>query len=286
MPCYYSGVKKYQAQNALEYQASVTPAFAEQRCSTPAPVPPRRAPSHSRGSRSRKLTRWLFPPEPPAVAHTQAGAPDPGCRREARRGRAAAGRKGGAAGPALRAAPWRLPPAEPSPRGRRQCWGAAAARHVPAACPRAGLASGDTRATAAAWGGRTAPGRLPRPRDLAPRGQDGGAQSCQRAVGRRWVRAAAGQEETQPRSLGGGRAAAERAPPARAPEGCGTGGPAEVGTPSRSPGAPRRGAWRCVRGQPSAGSGCAPSNAAALCGSALGAHRLQERFPLGFIWSS
>lgn len=84
MPCYYSGVKKYQAQNALEYQASVTPAFAEQRCSTPAPVPPRRAPSHSRGSRSRKLTRWLFPPEPPAVAHTQAGAPDPGSRLQAR----------------------------------------------------------------------------------------------------------------------------------------------------------------------------------------------------------
>lgn len=108
MPCYYSGVKKYQAQNALEYQAGVTPAFAEQRCSAPAPVPPRRAPSHSRGSRSRKLTRRLFPPEPPAVAHTQAGAPDPGSRLQAR-GAARPGGKG--------ALPAR--PSEPRPDGCR-----------------------------------------------------------------------------------------------------------------------------------------------------------------------
>lgn len=144
---YYSGVRKYQVQKSLQYQAGVTPALAERRRSKAEPVPLRWGLSHSLASRSRKPPSTVIPARSRAHAGRGSGS---WLRREARRGPAADGREGGAAGPARRAAPWRLPPAELSPWGQRQRSSEGTARHLPAVRPRAGLASGDTRATAAA----------------------------------------------------------------------------------------------------------------------------------------
>lgn len=256
---YYSGVRKYQVQKSLQYQAGVTPALAERRRSKAEPVPLRWGLSHSLASRSRKPPSTVIPARSRAHAGRGSGS---WLRREARRGPAADGREGGAAGPARRAAPWRLPPAELSPWGQRQRSSEGTARHLPAVRPRVGLASGDTRATAAAWGVRTAPGRLSRPRDFVPSGQDGGAQSCQRAAGRRWVRATAGRGETQPRFFGG----RER------PQS----GSASLSVPGLRDWGPRgrwdslkvagstaaRGLALCEGKAERAGSGCAPPNAA------------------------